>query len=203
LSFVSPEGGVTTGAGSVWLTTDQDGTLARLDPANGSIQQTVQVPAGSYNPLFSEGLIWVTHVAGASVTAVDPASASIVATVNTGPAPRFLAAAYGSIWTLNQGDGTLTRINAGSKTATATIPLNTPGPGGDIAVGAGRVWTTMRGVPLSAIDAHTGELQGQWVGHGGDSVGIGHGSIWLVNCRAGEVSRIDLDLDAALATHEA
>jgi virginiamycin B lyase len=192
LNFVGPEGGVTTGAGSVWLVTDHAGTLARLNPATGSIQQTVRVPSGSYNPLFSEGLLWITHVAGARVTAVDPASDSVVAAIDTGPAPRFLTAGYGAVWTLNQGDGTLTKIDARSKTVTATIALDTPGPGGDIAVGAGRVWTTVRGVPLSAVDAHTGELQCQWVGDGGDSVGIGHGSIWLINCRAGEVARIDL-----------
>jgi streptogramin lyase len=192
--FVAPEGGVTTGGGSVWLSVDDEGTVARIDPENGLIQQTVQLPAGSYNPLFSEGLIWVTHANGASVATIDPASGSQHGTTWTGPAPRFLAAGHRAIWTLNQGDGSLTRIDARSQTVLSTVALNTPGTGGDIAVGAGRIWTTVRGTPLSATDMRTGRLLCQWVGSGGDSIGVGHGAIWLVNCRAGEVSKIDLNI---------
>lgn len=193
VSLVIAEAGVTTGYGNVWLMTDHAGTLAGLNPLTGSVHQTLQVPAGSYNPLFSGGLIWVTRVAGASVTAVDPVSTAPVALIDIGPAPRFLTAGYGAIWTLNQGDGTLSRIDARSRLVTATTRLDTPGLGGDIAVGSGMVWTTVRGVPLSAVDAYTAELRCQWIGNGGDSVGVAHGSIWLINCRAGEISRIALE----------
>jgi hypothetical protein len=93
------------------------------------------------------------------------------------------------MWTLNQGDGTLTRIDTSSKRA-ATIPLGTPGHGGDIAFGAGKVWTTMAKMPLSLIDASTTRLLCQWAGPGGDSLRIGHGSIWLTDYHGGTVARI-------------
>ncbi len=93
---------------------------------------------------------------------------------------------------LESGDGTLARIDARTQSLTATISLGTPGEGGDIAVGGGMVWTTVRGVPLSAVDASTGRLRCQWIGNGGDSLGVAHDSLWLINCRAGELSRIDL-----------
>jgi len=48
-------------------------------------------------------------------------------------------------------------------------------------------------VPLSAVDGATGTLLCQWVGPGGDSLGIGHGAIWLTDYDAGTVSRIDLN----------
>lgn len=192
VSFAAPEGGITTGSGSVWLMTDHAGTLTGLNPETGSAHRTLRVPAGSYNPLHSGGLLWVTRVAGSTVTAIDPVTAAAVATVQTGPAPRFLAAGYGSLWILNQGDGTLARIDARTQSLTATISLGTPGEGGDIAVGGGMVWTTVRGVPLSAVDASTGRLRCQWIGNGGDSLGVAHDSLWLINCRAGELSRIDL-----------
>lgn len=194
VNLVTAEAGVTTGLGNVWLMTDQAGTITGLDPVTGAVYQTLRVPAGSYNPLFSDGLIWVTCVDGATVTAVDPCTARTVATIATGPAPRFLTAGQRSIWTLNQGDGTLSRIDAPSLSLTSTTRLDTPGLGGDIAFGGDMVWTTMRHVPLSATDARTGELRCQWFGPGGDSVGLAHGSIWLIDCRAGEVSRIDLDV---------
>lgn len=191
--FVSPESGVTTGAGSVWLVIDDSGTLARIDPETGAIQQRIRTAPHSYNPLFHDGVVWLTQAGGACVRGIDPATNTIVAELETGPGPRFIGAGNGSIWTLNQGDGSLTRIDARHRKVLSTEALETPGLGGDIAIAAGMVWTSVRDVPLSATDAKTGALVRQWVGTGGDSLGVGHGAIWLIYCRGGEVSRIDLE----------
>jgi len=188
----APEGGIATGAGSVWLIVDKSGGLVRIDPASGTIRQTITVPAGSYNPYFSDGELWVTRAEGSQITRIDTAAGTVRSSVRTGPNPRFLTAAAGAIWTLNQGDGTLTRIDTATEQAT-TISLGTPGHGGDIAGGGGMVWTTMPKVPLSAIDTHTQTLQCQWVGSGGDSLNIGYGAIWLTDYHAGTISRIALE----------
>ena len=189
---VSAEGGVTTGAGSIWLAIDDGRTLARIDPATGAIQHRIKTPADSCNPLFHDGLVWLTCAGGNSVSIVDPGTNTIVSRLETGPGPRFIGASADSVWTLNQGDGSLTRLDTRTRTVASTEQLQTPGLGGDIAVGYGVVWTSVREVPLSAIDATTGRLLCQWKGAGGDSVGVGHGAIWLVHVRGGEVSRIDL-----------
>ncbi len=186
------EGGITTSVDSVWLIVDRLGSFARIDPASGATRQTVKLPAGSYNPYFSDGVIWVTRAEGAAVTALDAASGAILSTAHTGPKPRFLTAAAGAIWTLNQGDGTLTRIDAQTRQATKTIALGTPGHGGDIGAGAGKIWTTMPKMPLSAIDIQTTSLQCRWAGPGGDSLGIGHDAIWLTDYHGGTLSRIAL-----------
>jgi streptogramin lyase len=169
---------------------DKSGTLAGIDPATGAIRRTVTVPVGSYNPYFSDGAVWVTRQEGAELTRVASQGA-IRNTVRTGPNPRFLTGAAGAIWTLNQGDGSLTRIDADTLRAT-TIALDTPGHGGDIAVGGGMVWTTMPKMPLSAVDAGTTTLRCRWSGRGGDSLGIGHGAIWLTDYHAGTLARIGL-----------
>jgi virginiamycin B lyase len=185
------EGGITTGAGSVWLIVDKSGTLARLDPATGTIRRTVKVPAGSFNPYFSDGRIWVTRAEGSELTRVDASTEAVLDATRTGPNPRFLTATAGAIWTLNQGDGTLTRVDARTRQAT-TIALGTPGHGGDISFGAGMVWTTMPKMPLSAVDTRTKTLQCRWAGPGGDSLGIGHRAIWLTDYHAGTIARIPL-----------
>ena len=198
-----PEGGVAVGAGSVWLVTDKAGSLARIDPASGSIVQTVTLPAGSYNPVFSDGLVWVTRVDGAELTVVDPGTGAVSGHVAVGQHPRFTTAGGGAVWTLNQLDGSLSRIDAAGRAAAPALPLGTPGPGGDITFADGRVWTTMMKTPLTAIDARTDAILCQWTGEGGDSLGIGHGSIWLTNLRAGTVSRIllkDVPADCAART---
>ena len=185
------EGGIATSTDSVWLIVTRT-SLARIDPASGRIRQLIRVPAGSYNPLFSGGKIWLTRASGAELTVLDAASGARVAAAKTGPHPRFLTAGADAIWTLNQGDGSLTRIDASTGLPTVTIPLGIPGHGGDLAFGAGMVWATMQGVPLSAVDANGAVLRCQWVGPGGDSLGVGHGAIWLTDFDQGTVARFDL-----------
>jgi virginiamycin B lyase len=186
------EGGITASPDSVWLIVDRRATLARIDPTSASIRHRVQVPTGSYNPLYSGGQVWVTRADGAEVTVVNAETDQLSGTIQTGPKPRFLAAGGGAVWTLNQGDGTLTRIDVPTRKVTQTTPLGTPGHGGDISFGGGMVWTSMDKVPLTMIDGKTGLLVCQWTGPGGDALGIGHGAIWLTNYNAGTISRIEL-----------
>jgi len=188
-----PEGGIAASPDSIWLVVDKNGSLARIDPDKGTLRQTIQIAPGSYNPFYLDGQVWVTRADGAEVTSVDAHSGAILGTVKTGPNPRFLSAAAGTVWTLNQGDGTLTRIDARTRQVTRTIALGTPGHGGDISIGGGMVWTTMMKVPLSAVDSIDSRMRCQWVGEGGDSLGIGHGAIWLTDYHAGTLSRLGLE----------
>ena len=64
----APEGGVTYGAGSVWLITDKTGVLARINPANGAIVSVFHVPPGSFNPAFSGTTVWVTRAEASELT---------------------------------------------------------------------------------------------------------------------------------------
>ena len=187
------EGGVAASPDSIWLVIDKQGSLARIDPDIGTVRQITHVPAGSYNPFYADGQIWVTRADGSEVTSVDASTGTILATVPTGPGPRFLTAGAGAVWTLNQGDGSVTRINTRTKRATQTTALGIPGKGGDISFGGGMLWATVSKVPLSLVDGATAALLCQWVGPGGDSLGIGHGAIWLTDYHAGTISRIELE----------
>ncbi len=187
------EGGISASADSIWMIVDNKGSLSRINPDTGLIRATIPVPPGSYNPFYSNGEVWVTRADGSEITSIDAATGAVLATVPTGPGPRFLTAGAGAIWTLNQGDGTLTRIDAHTRQASGTIALGTPGHGGDISFGSGMVWATVAKVPLSLIDGTTARLRCQWIGPGGDSLGIGHGAIWLTDFAAGTISRIAID----------
>ena len=186
------EGGITAGAGSIWMIKDKAGSLVRIDPASGGTRQTITVPAGSYNPVFADGRIFVTRFEGSEVTVVDVASGKVTGQFPVGSKPRFMTAGAGAVWALSQGDGTLARIDASGKQPATTIPLNIPGAGGDITFADGRVWTTLMETPLSVVDAATSNILCQWKGPGGDSLGVGHGAVWLTNLKEGTVSRINL-----------
>jgi virginiamycin B lyase len=184
------EGGIAASSDSVWIVTDDAGSLVRIDPATNQVRQKISIAPGSYNPWFSEGTVWITGTTANLLTAVDASTGDVVATIPVGPKPRFLTASPGSIWVLNQGDGTVTRVDAQSKKASAPIKAGIPGPGGDIAWGAGSVWTSVFKVPLTVIDGTTNLVVRQWVGLGGDSLRFGHNSIWLTDYKRGTLSRI-------------
>lgn len=187
-----PEGGIAASGDSLWLVTDDAGTLARISPSNGVVRQTVSLPPGSYNPHSADGVVWVTAGGAGLVTAVDAGTGMVLAKVPTGPQPHFLTDGEGAIWTLNQGDGTVTRIDARTRKVAATIALGLIGHGGDIAYGDGVIWTTLPRVPLSVTDARTNQVIRQWVGPGGDSLGVAFDSVWLTDYDRGDVLRLSL-----------
>jgi virginiamycin B lyase len=184
------EGGITNGAGSVWIVT-KPSTLVRIDPKTNTILKSIPLPAGSENPLFSEGFVWVSSTNDPGMLLkIDPKSDSVVASIPVGPKPRFLTASPGSIWTLNQGDGTVSRVDIKTGAMVATIPCGIPGSGGEIAFGAGSIWPTNRDFPITQIDAATNKVVKQWGGPGGDGIKFGFGSVWLSNGSLQTVWRI-------------
>jgi YVTN family beta-propeller protein len=190
LAPAGPEGGIARSDDSVWMVTDQNGTLLRIDPSTNSVRQKISIAPGSYNPVFSDGIVWITGVEKSVVTTVDASSGKVLESISVGPKPRFLTAGAGFIWTLNQGDGTVSRIDEKSRKVIATISVGIPGTGGDIGYGADSVWPTVFEIPLSRIDARTDKVVRQWVGKGGDSLRFGFGSLWVTDYRKGSLSRI-------------
>lgn len=185
------EGGLATGAGSLWMMIDKNGTLGRIDPATNKVVAEIHVAPGSYAVAFGEGAVWVTSTEKNLVTRVNPRTNVIEATIPVGPGPRFLNTGEGAVWTINQGDGSVTRIDAKTNKVAATIECGIPGPGGEIAVGEGSVWVTSFEFPITRIDVATNKVVQQFEGPGGDAIRFGHGSVWLSNLRAANVWRLD------------
>ena len=200
------EGGVTTGAGSVWMVSAAESdaqptdkktppvkvVLNRIDPTKGVVVARIALPDGSYNPLFAAGAVWVSCNRGNELVRVDPKTNQITGTTPTGKMPRFLTFGAGSVWVLNQGDGTVTRVDARTGRVVATIEAGIPGLGGEIAFGAGSAWATVFGYPITRIDARTSRVVEQWVGAGGDSIRVAQGSVWLTYLMGAKVARIPL-----------
>jgi hypothetical protein len=184
------EGGITASTDSVWLVV-KNGTLARIDPATNRVRQTVAIAPGSYNPLYADGVVWVTGGTSDLLTGVDAVSGGVTARIPVGSKPRFLAAGDGFVWTLNQGDGTVSEVDERTQRLIANVRTAIPGGGGEIAFGAGSVWATIIGVPLTQIDSATKAVR-HWGGRGGDAVRFGAGSIWLTDYHNGLLWRIPI-----------
>ena len=183
------EGGITVGAGSVWMVV-KPSNLVRISPESNLIIATITLPSGSENPTFADGFVWVTSFGHDQLLKIDPASDTLVDAIAIGPKPRFLTVGAGSVWTLNQGDGTISRVDTKSGKLVATIRCGIPGPGGEITFGAGSVWAAIFDFPLTQIDAATNAVVRQWAGQGGDGVRFGFKSVWLSNLRQGNVWRL-------------
>lgn len=186
------EGGLASGAGSVWVVKDSGDKLVRIDPAKNEIAAEIPIAAGSVAVAFGEGAVWITSPLKSVLTRVDPATNALVETIPVGPKPRFLTVGAGSIWTLNQGDGSLSRVDARTNELVATIEAGIPGGGGEIAFGEGSIWATVWEYPITRIDPATNTVVQQFTGAGGDSIRVGHGSVWLSNVRMGNVWRLDV-----------
>ena len=185
------EGGITVGAGSVWMATDKKGVLARIDPQTNKVVAEITIPSGSFAPAFADGAVWITSTEHNLLTRVDPQSNRVVVSIPIGPQPRFLTVGADSVWTLNQGDGTISRVDTKTNKLVTTIAAGIPGTGGEIAFGEGSVWATVFKIPMSRIDPATNTVVQQWFGVGGDSIRIGHGSIWLTDLAHGAVWRLN------------
>jgi streptogramin lyase len=185
-----PEGGVEASEDSVWLVSDKNGTLNRINPATNSVRQQITIPAGSYNLIFCGGAVWISGFESSVLTAVDATKGRVIESVSVGPKPRFLTCGSGSVWTLNQGDGTISRVDEKTRKLVATIPLGIPGFGGDIAYGAESVWTSVFSVPLTRINSTSNHVMKQWIGEGGDSLRVGFGSIWVTDYKKGLLLRL-------------
>jgi virginiamycin B lyase len=186
------ESGIAASDDSVWMVTDKNGTLVRVDPSTNSVRERIHIPPGSFNPVLSYGTVWITRVETDVLTAVDAASGKVLASIPVGSKPRFLTAGAGSIWTLNQGDGTVSRVDEKSRTLVATIQAGIPGTGGDIGYGADSVWLTIFDVPLTRVEATTNRVVKQWVGEGGDSLRFGFDSLWITDYKKGLLSRVPI-----------
>lgn len=183
------EGGIAASPDAIWLVTDSKGTLSRIDPANNQVAAQIPIAPNSAACIYGEGAIWVTTPEKNLLTRVDAKTNAVTDTIDVGLGPRFLTTGAGSVWTLNQGDGTVSRVDASTRKVVATIELGIPGSGGEIAFGEGHVWATVFQIPLTEIDPRTNQVVKQWVGSGGDSVRVGHGSLWLSNLREQNVWR--------------
>jgi YVTN family beta-propeller protein len=194
-TIANSDGTIAASADSIWLMTDQKGTMIRINASDNTIAATIHIRPGSYDIAAGEGGVWVSNAKESLVTRVDPATNLVTATISVGPGknPLVIAAGAGGVWTFNQGDGTVSRIDPSTNTVIANIDFGVPGPGGDVSVGGGSVWVGAFGAPLTRIDPHTNRVVLQYLGAGGDAARYGLGAVWISNFHQHTVWRVNME----------
>jgi hypothetical protein len=192
---VDDEGAFAVADGSLWLfVTDSlvpGSILERVDPATGRVLARTRVGSGAYVVVGDSTALWVTSTLGAAITKVDPRSATVTARVAVLPRPKFATMGAGGVWVLHQRSGSVSLVDPTGRVA-ASIAAGVPTPWGDITTGAGAVWVSVNGTPVTRIDPVTRTVTHQFVGgSGADAIRYGFGSLWVSDHEHGEVWRVD------------
>jgi virginiamycin B lyase len=193
---VDDEGAFAIADGSLWLfATDSlapGSLLERVDLTSGRVQARIPVGPGAYVVVGDSSALWVSSTLGATLLRVDPRRGSVTARIAMLPRPKFAALGAGGVWVLQQQTGSVSFIDPARNRVAASILAGVPTPWGDITTGAGAVWVSVNGTPVTRIDPATRTVTHQFVGgSGADAIRFGFGSLWVSDHEHGEVWRID------------
>jgi predicted Ser/Thr protein kinase len=186
--------GVTIGAGSVWVSNPRTGSVLRIDPKRGVIDE---IPiGGSPGAIVSGGgRIWVADEGGAGVTAIEAKSARVIKSdLKPHAAPLRLAVGAGGLWVSSASTGTVRRIDLGTMAVGPPI-LAGRGPAG-VTVGHGLVWVAnSRSATVTRVDPSTHSILGDPIPVGELPGGIDAGTeaVWVASAAADSITRLDLE----------
>ncbi len=191
LSMPSALASLAVGAGSVWATSPEGGTVYRIDPATRAITRAIAVGAGAGGIAYGDGDVWVANASAGTVSRIAGLAGQVVQTIGTGSEPTGVAVGLGAVWVTDPVGSTVSRIDPASGQLTATIGLTAPPY--SIALGAGSVWVTSAADDsVTRIDPVAGQpVQTISVGADPDAIAYGFGSVWVANGLDSTVSRID------------
>jgi class 3 adenylate cyclase/streptogramin lyase len=142
--FALPEGvrGLAFGDGAVWVTSNFDGKLLRIDvrnPAGTPQVADLGADSGPEGVVFGGGAVWVAEGLKGEVARVDPVTMKVTTTVPLLKGdPAQLAFGEGYVWATVPRDNSVTRIDPSANQG-SSIPDVGNDPAG-VAVGHGAVW---------------------------------------------------------------
>jgi DNA-binding beta-propeller fold protein YncE len=189
----SPPLRIATAADAIWVTSERDGTLTRLDPESGDpVGKPADLGAGVSGVAVGAGSVWVSDPPLGQVLRVDPGSATVAQRIAVGGHPGAIVFAQGRVWVADEDGAGVSVIEAKGGAvvrrgiATHAAPLR-------LAAGAGGLWVssastgTLRRIDLSSM--HPGHPI--LVGRGPAGVAVARGLVWVANSRGDSVSTVD------------
>jgi YVTN family beta-propeller protein len=199
LTIGSKPSAIAAGGGFVWVASEADGTVSRIDPTSRRVR-TFDVGQSATGLAYGSRSLWVTNGEERTLVQINPDALSVVQPIAVENGPGPVAVGEDAVWVANTIDGTVSRIDLARGEAAEPVPVG-PNPAG-IAVGMGAVWVTSQaGGSVLRLDPGSGEVVGAVaVGNGPTGVAVGEGSLWVANRQDGTVSRIDPASNSVAAT---
>ena len=190
-------GGVAAGAGSVWVTNAEHGTVLRIDPRAGSIVDTIHVGGAPTGVAVGDGGVWVANSGGGTVSWINAAAPSNQppTPIQVGQCPGPVTYGDDAAWVVNTTDGTLQQINpVRLKPEGAAIAIG--GAPTAVAVGGGSIWVSdTSSSSVVEVNRRTLQVTRHAVGNNPVAVAYGAGRVWVANSADGTVTSLDPTTD--------
>ena len=192
---------IAAGKAAVWVTSERDGTVTKLDSASGERVWRVALPGvGPSGVAIGSRWLWVTNPSKGELLRLDPESGRILEEIEVGGAPGPIALGGGRVWVADQEGAGVVAVNAegGRVYRRGLPPREAPLR---LATGAGGLWVSsastgaVRRVDLSSLTVGDPIP----VGRGPAGVTVAGGLVWVANSRSDTVTRVDPSIDAPLA----
>ncbi|MGN6586950.1 MAG: protein kinase domain-containing protein [Solirubrobacterales bacterium] len=183
---------VAAGSEAVWVTSERDGTLTRLDPESGKVVgKPIRLEPGVAGVAVGSKWVWVTDPRRGELLRVDPGSRR-VRRIHLGSKPGAIALGGGRVWVADENGKGITAVNPeGARVYRTGLPPHTAPL--RLATGAGGLWASnatagnVRRIDLGSLAAD----EPIPAGRGPAGLTVAHGLVWVADSRGGTVSVVD------------
>jgi YVTN family beta-propeller protein len=179
---------------AIWVTSEPDGTLTRLDPESGErVGKPIDLGAGISGVAVGEGSVWVTDPPLGELLRVDPATGAVSQRIPVGGHPGAVAFGGYRVWVADLDGKGITAVNAkgGRVFQRAIAPREVPLR---LATGGGGLWVAIADTNrIRRVDESTAATsRATIVGANPAGVTVAGGRVWVANSGSGTVTAVDL-----------
>jgi DNA-binding beta-propeller fold protein YncE len=183
------------GPKAVWVTSEKDGTVTRLDPETGEVVgSSHKVGEGVAGVAIGGKWTWVTNPRRGQLLRLDPFSGKVLKRIPLPGEPGPIALGGQRVWVADEGGKGITAVNAeAGEIAAHGRGLPPQAPGLRLAWGAESLWTTVADANVVRRIAPTTLATSDPIRVGGGPAGVtvAGGYVWVASSRGGFVSKLD------------
>jgi DNA-binding beta-propeller fold protein YncE/tRNA A-37 threonylcarbamoyl transferase component Bud32 len=183
------------GPKAVWVTSERDGTVTRLDPETGEVVGSPhKVEEGVAGVAVGGKWTWVTNPRRGRLLRLDPFSGKVLKRIPLPGEPGPIALGGQRVWVGDEGGKGITAVNAeAGQVAPRGRGLPPQAPGLRLAWGAESLWATVADANVVRRIAPTTLATSEPIRVGGGPAGVtvAGGYVWVASSRAGVVSKLD------------
>lgn len=192
------------GPETIWVTSERDGTLTRLDPETGEEKgRPIRLDRGVSGVAVGGKWTWVANPRRGELLRLDPRDGDVLKTIPVKGEPGPIALGGGRVWLADETGRGVTAVNSeGGSVYRQGLPPQAESL--RLAFGGRGLWATIADAGVvRRIDPNT-LLAGEpiRVGRGPAGVVVADGFVWVANSRSGTVSKVDPSLRDVVAAIE-